>query len=37
MFEPAREIEVEEEIDSGDELKMPLSPPKKKSLNDVPK
>ena len=37
MFEPAGEIEVEEEIDSGDELKVPVSPPKKKSRKDVPK
>jgi len=37
MFEPAGEIEVEEEIDSGDELKVPLSPPKKKSRKDVSK
>jgi len=37
MFEPAGEIEVEEEIDSGDKLTVPLSPPKKKSRKDAPK
>ena len=37
MFEPAGEIEVEEQINSDDELDVPLLPLKKKSRNDEPK
>ena len=37
MSEPAGKIKVEEQIDSNDELNVPLLPPKKKSPNNVPK
>ena len=37
MFEPAGEIKIEEEIDSDDNLEVPLSPLKKKSRKYVQK